>query len=100
MTFAELKAALEKLTPEQLAKPVLWCGDDRGGHIDSFGFTEDDTILDEGDTGELFTRSDFERICREDNEPERFAKGVVTLEKGAPMLFTDDATCEVVREQD
>ena len=35
MTFAELKARLDTLTPEQLAMPVRWWGDERGGVVDS-----------------------------------------------------------------
>lgn len=33
MTFAELKAELDKLTPEQLAAEVIWWGNERGGKI-------------------------------------------------------------------
>lgn len=89
MTFAELKAALDKLTPEQLAHPALWAGDDRGGEITSFAFTEEDCIRDEGDSGELFLRGDFEKSCAEYGDEERRAAGVITCPKGTPMLFTE-----------
>lgn len=42
MTFLELKTALEGLTPDQLAKPVIWWGDERGGEIDSLHVLADD----------------------------------------------------------
>ncbi len=87
MSFADLKAALDKLTPEQLAKPVIWVGDDRGGLIQSLGFAEEDAICDEADTGEVFARSEFEEQCADD--PERLAQGRVTCKKGSPLLYTD-----------
>lgn len=33
MTFGDLKAELEKLSPEQLAMIATWAGDDRGGTV-------------------------------------------------------------------
>lgn len=89
MTYAELKSALDKLTPEQLEKPALWCGDDRGGEIESLGFTEEDTYRDDGDTGELFTSTDFHEACLVDGGQDRFDFGKLTLPAGSPMLFTD-----------
>lgn len=89
MTFAELKAALEKLTPEQLARPAYWSGEERGGEIESLGLTEEDYIRDDGDSGEIFSRTDFEESCREYGDADRAAKGVVCFEKGSPLLYTD-----------
>lgn len=89
MTFAELKAALEKLTPEQLALPARWSGEERGGEIDALELTDEDCLLDEGDTGELFLRSDLEDQCLAFGGKERLAAAVVTCPKGTPLLFTD-----------
>lgn len=91
MTYAELQAAIEKLTPEQRAMPVRWCGEERGGEIDSLQLTDEDVLRDEGDSGELFMRSELEEDCKADplDGTERLAAAVVTLEKGAPLLYTD-----------
>lgn len=49
MTFAELKAQLEDLTPEQLAAPVIWCGDEQGGVVRSLWIAQEDWVDNDGD---------------------------------------------------
>ena len=49
MTYAELKAACDKLTPAQLAQPVVWSGDERGGHVRQVWTSEEDWIGEPGD---------------------------------------------------
>lgn len=64
MTFLELKQALDALTPEQLANPVLWWGDERGGKMAS-----------------LFVL------------PENYVRDAdARLAAGTPVLITDEAT--------
>ena len=49
MTYAELKQQLDVLTPEQLAQPVVWAGDERGGHVKSVWIAEEEWLGDPGD---------------------------------------------------
>ena len=51
-TFADLKAALDKLTPEQLAYPALWFGDEKGGRIHHLHVETQDHINPSGDMAE------------------------------------------------
>lgn len=43
-TYAELLEDLRQLTPEQLAHPVKWFGDERGGAIARLDITEEDHV--------------------------------------------------------
>lgn len=45
MTFQQLKNAIDKLTPEQLAEPVRWWGDERGGTIEKEDLQLGQTVL-------------------------------------------------------
>lgn len=58
MTLAELKAQLDKLTPEQLAAPAVWCGDERGGVIKEVYVHAEDWIGDRGDPETYLPRTE------------------------------------------
>lgn len=44
MTYAELKAQLDALTPEQLAMPVTWSGDEKGGYGVKLWIADEDFV--------------------------------------------------------
>lgn len=58
MTWGELKAALSTLSDEQLAKPCLWLGDERGGDVESVWTAVEDWI--ENEDGDVEPRSVFD----------------------------------------
>lgn len=87
MTFAELKAALSTLTPEQLAESARWVGDDRGGVIDALEFADEDTIYD-NDSGELYQRSQYEAEYGDPAKGCKWPEHRVVGKKGTPLLFT------------
>ncbi len=51
-TFGDLLAALQKLTPEQLAYPAYWFGDEKGGRIEHLHVETEDHINPSGDMAE------------------------------------------------
>lgn len=51
-TYAELLEDLKQLTPEQLAYPVRWMGNERGGKIARLDITEEDFVNMDGDFAE------------------------------------------------
>lgn len=49
MTYAELHARLGIMSPEQLAEPVIWWGDEIGGYVSELQeLTEEHIVTDEG----------------------------------------------------
>lgn len=58
ITYAELKQQLDTFTPAQLAQPVVWCGDERGGHIKEVYVHAEDWIGDPGDYETYLPRSE------------------------------------------
>jgi hypothetical protein len=58
LTFADLKAHLENLTPEQLAAPVVWVGDERGGHVKEVYVHSEDWVGDPSDGETWLPRSE------------------------------------------
>jgi hypothetical protein len=52
MTLGELKAALEALTPEQLAQPARWWGEERGGEIERVAIVKEELVNPTGDCWE------------------------------------------------
>lgn len=85
MTYAELKAALEALTPEQLALDVTWSGEERGGIVKRVWIAQEDWI-DNGD-GDCEPRS----VVEENAEDDFDAKGAhVYIRTGTPHLMVDD----------
>lgn len=59
-TFADLKGVLDTLTPEQLAQPVVWSGDERGGKVKHAYIHGEDWIGEIGDHETWIPRSDAE----------------------------------------
>lgn len=79
MTFAELQAQLNTLTPEQLAMEVEWSGDERGGKVHRLWIAEEDWIGTED--GDCEPRSVV--------DPEDASCASVIIPKGTPQLLVD-----------
>jgi len=78
ITYAELKEQLDKLTPEQLALPVVWSGDERGGYVRSLWIAEEDWIGDDHESA--LARSEVTRQkLEEDYEDARVIIPVGTV---------------------
>lgn len=58
MTYAEVKAELDKMTPEQLAHRAIWCGEERGGYFVEAYVHAEDWIGDPGDYETYLPRSE------------------------------------------
>ena len=82
MIYAELKAHLEALSPEQLAMEVVWSGDARGGKVKSLWIAEEDWIG--GGDGDCEPRSVVAAT-----EPEIVEEATVLIPKGTPHLMVD-----------
>jgi hypothetical protein len=78
MTFLELKQRLESLTPEQLAEPVRWWGDERGGTIDDLHVLDEEYV----NVGDGFEPRSTANVEHEDDI-------TATLPAGTPTLVTD-----------
>jgi hypothetical protein len=83
MTYQELLETLKTLTPEQLAQPVIWSGDERGGTIDRVWIASEDWCA--SDDGDCEPRS-----VLEESEPELAAAAYVYIPKGTVHLTTDE----------
>lgn len=77
-TWGDLKAFCNSLPEEYLSKQVMWCGEERGGNIDSAERVEED-----------FMQTDYGWEPRSVQEPEDLEGMEVALEKGSPLLYTD-----------
>lgn len=77
MTYAELKDRLGRLTAEQLAQPVVWTGDERGGDVKYLWIAEEDWV--DNDDGDCEPRSLV-------TDPE----AAVVIPKGTVHLMVDD----------
>ncbi len=78
ITYAELKERLDALTPEQLAQPVVWSGDERGGHVEYVWIAEEDWIGDDHESA--LARSEVTRQkLEEDYEDARVIIPVGTV---------------------
>jgi len=82
MTYADLKAQLDALSPDQLAMDVVWSGDERGGTITSLWIADEDWI-DNGD-GDCEPRS----VVAEEH-PDVAAVATPIIPKGTPQLLVD-----------
>lgn len=78
MTFQQLKDAIDKLSPEQLAQPVRWWGDERGGTIDDLHVTDEEYV----NIGEGFEPRSMADI-------DEWTEIRATLPAGTPTLVTD-----------
>lgn len=94
MTYADLKAQLDALTPEQLAADVIWSGDERGGKVLNVWIAEEDWIVI-GDYDDCEPRSayaDFKDSADEDerNDYARSLTEDATIPKGTVHLMVDE----------
>lgn len=79
MTFKDLKTALDRATPEQLSKPVLWWGEERGGVINFIFSLDEDYGKDNYGYHPL---SSYDEEYKEDI--------IEILPKGTLVLSTDE----------
>ena len=81
-TWADLKAFTGTLMPWQLAQPITWWGDEKGGKVSSIDVLDVDFIND-GEGYSPSTSFDAETLAEliEENE------GV--LVKGTPIVYVD-----------
>jgi hypothetical protein len=79
MTYADLKAAMDRLTPEQLAQPVVWAGDEQGGHVKSVWIAEEDWIGDSSDGETWMPRSTALKDYAEDYEDAEVCLAIGTV---------------------
>lgn len=88
ITFGELLARLQKLTPEQLAHRVIWLGDDRGGTVKCFFLQDADQVCPDGESWE--PRAEFLKRAEDYNmtAEEAAAEPVVSV-VGQPYLLVD-----------
>lgn len=82
MTFADLKAQLDQLSPEQLAYPAVWVGDARGGKVKELWVAAEDHIG--SDMEDCMPRSDYEK-----NDPIAAVDADVLIKQGTPQLVVD-----------
>lgn len=83
LTLAELKEKLDALTPEQLAKPAIWAGDERGGHIRHVWVAPEDELGDGYE--DCLARSEIAKQGLEED----YADSRVVVSKGDVWLMVD-----------
>ena len=84
ITYAELKTILDGFTPDQLAQPVVWSGDERGGYVNSVWVAEEDWIGESSDYVTAMPRSEAMKC-----DPQSYADAEVMIPKGTPHLMVD-----------
>lgn len=85
MTYAELKAKLDAMTPEQLAMKVRWWGDERGGVVH-----EVDVLTEVWVNVETEGYAPVSSFGADDEIAEGIRGGEwPTLEAGTPILVVD-----------
>ncbi len=85
MTYKELKARLDELTDEQLNQSVIWCGDERGGHVTTVWEADEDVIGDPGDGESWLGRSQVTAMGLEED----YADADVCIPAGTIHLLVD-----------
>jgi len=85
MTFADLKAVLDTFTPEQLAMPVRWCGEERGGEIQGVEVLDEEHVL-------VDDRDGMEPASAYADDPEAQAEITARWPAGTPLLCTDEVS--------
>jgi len=82
MTFAEIKAKRDTMTPEQLACEAIWWGDERGGFIsDVYVLPEEHINTGYGMTPKSTYEDDLDAVKLEVE---------ARLPTGTPVFCTDD----------
>lgn len=84
MTYAQLKEWIDKFTPEQLAMPVVWSGDERGGYVKYVWIATEDEIGEPSDHETWLPRSEAMKL-----DPEAYAEAAVCIPVGTVHLMVD-----------
>lgn len=84
MTYGELRELLLTFTPDQLAAPVVWIGDERGGYVKELWVAAEDWIGDSSDHESWLPRSEAMKNYADD-----YKDAEVCLVKGTPQLMVD-----------
>jgi hypothetical protein len=84
ITYADLKSKLDALTPEQLEQPVVWSGDERGGHVKYVWTAEEDWIGEPSDWETCLPRSEAMKM-----DAESYSEASVMIPQGAVHLMVD-----------
>lgn len=85
MTFGELKAELDKFTPAQLAAPVVWSGEERGGYVERLWVAAEDWVGEVGDHETFVPRSRVGIDVSSDD----YKDAEVCIPAGTPHLMVD-----------
>ena len=85
ITFADLKSALDNMTPEQLAQPVVWEGDERGGYVRHIWIAEEDWVGESSDVDTWVPRSEVGTAVDTDD----YKDAEVCIQKGTCHLMVD-----------
>lgn len=84
ITYAQLKATLDTLTPQQLEQPVVWSGDERGGTVHKVWIADEDWIGDMGDHESWLPRSEAMAV-----DPESYRDAEIGIPMGTVQLLVD-----------
>ena len=84
ITYADLKRTLEQLTPAQLAQPVVWSGDERGGTVHKVWIADEDWIGEPSDHETWLPRSEMLAV-----DPIAHADASVCIPQGTVQLLVD-----------
>lgn len=85
LTYADLKAVLDGFSPDQLAQPVVWSGDERGGYVQRVWIAAEDWIGDSSDPETWMARSEWLR----QEDPDAVASFELIWPAGTPHLMVD-----------
>lgn len=85
VTYAQLKAKLDTMNTEQLAQPVVWCGDERGGCVKTIYEHEEDWVGESSDRDTWVPRGDVGNGV----DAEDYADAEVCIPKGTVYLMVD-----------
>jgi hypothetical protein len=85
VTYAELKSKLDTMTAEQLARPVIWIGDERGGYVNQVYEHAEDMVGESSDPDTWVPRSEVgTSVSAED-----YVDAEVCVAKGTVELVVD-----------
>lgn len=85
LTYGELLAELQKFTPAQLAAPVVWSGDERGGYVKQLWIAQEEWIGDSSDVETWLPRSEAQEAAYGDD----YKDAEVCIPQGTPHLMVD-----------
>lgn len=85
ITYADLKNELDKLNPEQLAMPVIWSGDERGGHVRSVHVEPEDIVGLRNEVETWIPRSEVGTAA----PAEDYADATICVPAGTVSLIVD-----------